>query len=88
MEAWRFAEQSAYQLFAEAEDPRLATILKFCKPCPKSKTDMTKELFQGHIRADELNALLDELHSKGKLIALPNQRGGPGRPSERFLAVN
>lgn len=35
LEAWRFAEQSAYQLFTETEDPRAAAILKFCTSIAK-----------------------------------------------------
>ena len=52
------------------EDPRASQILKFCKTAPKTKTEITSELFRGHVRAPELNDLLDGLVRKGKLIVI------------------
>jgi len=88
LEAWHFAEQSAYQLFSEPEDPRATKITKFCTGSPKSRSEIMADLFQGHISAAALQELLTPLLSRGRLVAVKNESGRPGRPSESFLATN
>jgi hypothetical protein len=46
------------------------------------------DLFQGHISAARLQELLTPLLSRGRLVAVKNASGRPGRPSELFLATN
>jgi hypothetical protein len=88
LEAWRFAERSAYQLFSEPEDPSATKIMKFCTGCPRSRSEIMADLFQGHISAARLQELLTPLLSRGRLVAVKNASGRPGRPSELFLATN
>ena len=88
MALWEYSESSASYLFGDAlGDPDADQILATLKANPEglTRTQITRDVFQGNRSANQIDRALGSLYKHGHVGRVVH-RGREGRPSEIWTA--
>jgi hypothetical protein len=89
LEVWRYAYDSACHIFGDAlGDPKVdeAVALLRATPGGLTRSQLGRQLFGKHSRAESFDRVLGLLHRSG--LAEPRVKPTPGRSAERWLATH